>query len=154
MIEDKMKTIKRVTTFAPIISPAQRGFRGSVVRGTLSRILLLISAFACLNLAPARVQAQDGMASIKLKNDGDMELTAKLVGGTPRAVKLIGSSMFTLRVPPGNYHFLYQFYDADHKSYIYQSTRSFAVNANITTTVECCRGSHYVGGRPHLHYGK
>jgi hypothetical protein len=128
MIEDKVKSRKHVTPFTPIMSRAQRGFRRPIFQSTLSRILLLICAFAYLNLAAATVQAQaqDGMASIRLKNDGDMELTAKLVGGTPRAVKLIGSSMYTLRVPPGNYYFLYQFYDAGHQRDIYQSTRSFA----------------------------
>jgi hypothetical protein len=84
------------------------------------------------------------MAIIRLKNGGGMEVTAKLVGGAPRAVKLIGSSMYTLRVPPGNYYFLYQFNDADHGSYIYQRTNSFAADANLTTAVECCSGSHWV----------
>ena len=105
----------------------------------VTQILLLLGSAIVLCTSTAR--AQDGMALIQLRNEGDVEMTAKLVGGTPRTVKLGGDSIYWLRVVPGNYYFLYQFFDARKKSFLYRKTEKFSLKAGSEKTLHeylCC----------------
>lgn len=103
--------------------------------------LLVVGAFVCINLAAAAIQAQEGIATIQLRNEGEAEMNAKLVGGPPRMVRLGADSNYWLRVKPGNYYFLYQYFDARKKKFIYRKTERFTLEAGAEKTLHeylCC----------------
>lgn len=89
-----------------------------------------------LVLAAVCVEGQGGLAVIKLTNKSSAQLTAKLVGPTPKAVRLNAGANRTLSVQPGNYYLFYGFYDADEKKYRYLRTELFSLQAGDAIDAE------------------
>lgn len=92
--------------------------------------VFLFAGIGLLLTMPGRTQAraQDRLVTIKLKNESGWRVTAKLVGPTPKAVRLNPSAIHRFRVTPGDYYLFYHYVDDDQK-HRYLRTDLFAVKA-------------------------
>lgn len=115
---------------------------------------LLIAGFALvltIGSGPeASTHIQDGLVTIKLKNESDWPVAVKVVGPTARVINLNPSGIHRFGVKPGDYYLFYHYLDGDQK-HRYLRTGLFtaragsdeiAITADMTPTYDSYVSAH------------